>query len=786
MNPTRLTSGQDVPTPPILAPLLVGILLATAPLAAAGADISVERSENAVQIDRRSAAPASQRVRPDALILHSTRVDEVRKPALPAVPVSTAPHIAAQEAPPGRIPSANALAPRDERYGAELAALGGLDAAGALALPAAHIVRIGHEVEGRRDGGGALLLGWLSIQRQQPDAALAWFERAARWGRQGEAQRGKDQALFALATAAALSGDRARALQAVRGLADTDRATAMESLGWQLMDAGRPAEAAMYFADIGTEAAVFGRVLALRASAGTGEAGRLACDEAGRSERVARLCADALSEALIAAGEAGRHTEVLALGRTLETRGMARFDLEPMIAWSALRSGDAAAAAGRFERLLSNTDDPGTAFGLIESLRAMGDDARLAAMAAKFPAVGRILQGELRDRAFSRKQFDLAERLDPQHQTAPGRRPWAVDAGIEMSRTSGEPGLGRLFTLTQRLGVEGMVGELRIRAEAQSATLRTGQADRTADLGLRPIGPDAHDPLEGDTTALARVSARWEGPDLTLFGSVGSSPMGGAVSARTIGDLGLTWYRDPFSVTAQVFRRIVGPSLLAYSGALDPVEGKRWGGVVERGAAVLGVWAPGEAISAALGAEWAELEGRDVADNRRYKLSASLAYDLRPEGFDYLRVGPLVLVSSYQRNLSHFTYGHGGYYSPQSNVQAGLLFDALTAENQRQQWRAVGTVLHGRAVEEDVPRFPGHAADAGRYDGATTRGLSAELRVQWARLIAPQLIVGAYAGVSSASDYDHLHAGVMLRVPFEPRSSIVSADLPIADSGTRR
>lgn len=136
------------------------------------------------------------------------------------------------------------------------------------------------------------------------------------------------------------------------------------------------------------------------------------------------------------------------------------------------------------------------------------------------------------------------------------------------------------------------------------------------------------------------------------------------------------------------------------------------------------MWAPGGRISAALGAEWAELGGRDVADNHRYQFSGSLAYDLRPEGFDYLRVGPLLQYSAYQRNLRHFTYGHGGYCSPQRNLQWGLL--------------------------------------------------------------APHLIVGAYAAVSSAPGYDHAHAGVMLRVTFEPRSSLVSADLPFADPRTRR
>ena len=98
----------------------------------------------------------------------------------------------------------------------------------------------------------------------------------------------------------------------------------------------------------------------------------------------------------------------------------------------------------------------------------------------------------------------------------------------------------------------------------------------------------------------------------------------------------------------------------------------------------------------------------------------------------------------------------------------------------------MGTILHGSADEDAAPRFPAQAADGAQYAETTTRGLAANLEVQWARLLAPHLIVGAYAAVSSAPGYDHAHAGVMLRVPFEPRSSLVSADLPFADPRTRR
>ncbi|MBS0510532.1 MAG: BCSC C-terminal domain-containing protein [Proteobacteria bacterium] len=785
-----------VPSPLALASLLIGAFAASPALVAAEQGLAVERRTNAVEIERQQAAPTTQRAARDALAGHATDFDQGtgRRPVLEPSPAAAHSAVDHRSVARRALAQPGSASRRDDRYGATLANLGRLDAEGVRALSAERLSAVGREVQARRDGGGALLLGWLALQRQAADAAASWFDRAAQWGRAGEAQEGKDQALLALARQAALDGEEVSALQLAREIAEPRRAEAMTTLGWMLLDAGRPAQAATFFSAVASvsalesaaEPALYGQILAWRASALADESRRLACDNARQSARIAMACGDSLAAAMVAAYESGRHAEVLEHAATLSSLGIARPDLEPLVAWSALRTGDARAAAGRFERLAAQSDDPGPVYGLIESLRGAGEDERLAALADRLPLVARILGAEQRDRAFARKQFDLAERLDPHHATAPGRIGWAVDATAELSRTSGDSGLDRLTMWTQRVGVEGMAGEVRLRIEAQGASLRAGRPGGNADLGWRHTAPDAYPPLEEDKTAQGRVSARWELPDLTLFGSLGSSPAGGAVSSSATGDFGLTYYRDPYSATAQVFQRVVGPSLLAYSGTRDPVLGQRWGGVLERGASVLGVWAPGGRLSAALGAEWAELDGHDVADNHRYQLSGSLAYDLKPEGFDYLRVGPLLQYSAYQRNLRYFTYGHGGYYSPQRSLQWGLLVDALSAENQRQQWRAVGTILHGSADEDAAPRFPARPADGGQYAETTTRGLAANLEVQWARLLAPHLIVGAYAAVSSAPGYDHAHAGVMLRVPFEPRSSLVSADLPFADPRTRR
>jgi hypothetical protein len=60
-----------------------------------------------------------------------------------------------------------------------------------------------------------------------------------------------------------------------------------------------------------------------------------------------------------------------------------------------------------------------------------------------------------------------------------------------------------------------------------------------------------------------------------------------------------------------------------------------------------------------------DLEGENVASNQGVSLNMGLATDLRLRGFDYFTLGPDVSFDAYRKNLSHFTLGHGGYFSPE-------------------------------------------------------------------------------------------------------------------------
>ena len=176
------------------------------------------------------------------------------------------------------------------------------------------------------------------------------------------------------------------------------------------------------------------------------------------------------------------------------------------------------------------------------------------------------------------------------------------------------------------------------------------------------------------------------------------------------------------------------------------------------------------------------MTGEEGQENQRLFLRGDLSRDVKEavgqNDADYFRVGPFLSYLSYRENLSHFTLGHGGYYSPQSSLSVGVAMDWLTAEGRTKQFRLRAALGYEQAENDDAPRFPLDDT-GGEYDGSTSSGVGVNLRGEGMWLLHAHLMAGGYAGFASAEEYDESFAGVLLRVPFDGRKAVVSSDLPL-------
>ncbi|UWN51873.1 Cellulose synthase operon protein C [Alcanivorax sp. ALC70] len=184
------------------------------------------------------------------------------------------------------------------------------------------------------------------------------------------------------------------------------------------------------------------------------------------------------------------------------------------------------------------------------------------------------------------------------------------------------------------------------------------------------------------------------------FGAdIGSTPYGFEVT-NLVG--GVTWAPEVapntrFRITAQ--RRAVKDSLLSYAGVEDPATGDRWGGVTRTGAE-LGLAFDNGDVGTYGDLGFYSYQGHNVDDNQEAVFNLGAYVKPINERWRELQTGVHLNYRSFDENRGQFTYGHGGYFSPQDYVS--LAFPITYQESYNKvTWNArVSPGFQSYSVEE--------------------------------------------------------------------------------------
>lgn len=249
-----------------------------------------------------------------------------------------------------------------------------------------------------------------------------------------------------------------------------------------------------------------------------------------------------------------------------------------------------------------------------------------------------------------------------------------------------------------------------------------------------------------------------------LRADIGTTPLGFPVSnivggARFDGDFGKLGY------SVEASRRSVTSSLLSYAGTRDPRTGQVWGGVVATGARLgisldeggtLGFWS-------SLGMH--SLTGRNVQTNNRIQLMAGGQWRVINEENRLLSVGLTGMYWHHSQNAGEYTFGHGGYYSPQNYRSLSLPVTygeryprfswvvraaVSTSQSQTQSaaYFATAPLMQAQAVALAPATFvtPVYAGGPGRGKGYSLRGA-------WEYQVNRKLFVGGQVAIERSEFY---------------------------------
>ena len=362
-----------------------------------------------------------------------------------------------------------------------------------------------------------------------------------------------------------------------------------------------------------------------------------------------------------------------------------------------------------------------------------------------------------------------------------------VSGGIVFRNRAGENGLSDLTDIEAPVQGRIQAGNGHIVITATPVTLDAGTADNLGTT-LSRFGSGA----AGTATEYGSQTANGVGLSLgyestRLDGDIGVTPAG----FRENNYVGGLQYNgsvtDKVSYSLAVARRAVTDSLLSYAGAHDQLEGLEWGGVTSSGALASLAWDDGTS-GLYTNAEYQYYEGHNVASNTAIKGGGGVYTRLLKDADQTLTIGLNTTIMGYNRNLSYFTYGQGGYFSPQQYVILNLPVE-WTGRNGPFTYDVKGSigVQHYRQDASDY--FPlgdntsaalrsalitaGTAPDSGAiYPAQSKTGVAYSFSAVGEYQLAPQLAVGATASLGNAYQYREWLGAVYVRYSFTKQAGL--------------
>ena len=249
------------------------------------------------------------------------------------------------------------------------------------------------------------------------------------------------------------------------------------------------------------------------------------------------------------------------------------------------------------------------------------------------------------------------------------------------------------------------------------------------------------------------------------FGLAGGiSPQGFAVH-NVIGGIRFRPGNGPLTLMA--VRDSVKDSLLSYAGARDPATDLRWGGVVANTGTINFSTAPRtnatyQTIGVYASGSYSFLQGLNVPDNWSVTANAGLYWQM----VQGLTMGVNGGAMHYDRDLKYFSFGQGGYFSPQQYFLASIPI-SWYSRHPRFEYaiRFSGGVQY--LQEASTPLYPVPPGSAlvhqGSYASDSSVAANYDLNLHLGYRIAPHVYLGTFATANNARDYYTQSAGFSLK-----------------------
>ncbi|MCT4703331.1 cellulose synthase complex outer membrane protein BcsC [Enterobacteriaceae bacterium H20N1] len=337
---------------------------------------------------------------------------------------------------------------------------------------------------------------------------------------------------------------------------------------------------------------------------------------------------------------------------------------------------------------------------------------------------------------------------------------------------SGTPGYSDLQAHTTMLQVDAPLSDGRMWFRTDIVNMDAGTFNNSGDGGYNERwGTCAENACSGSNQQRANgasLAVGWK--NTTWNADIGTTPLGFDV-VDVVGGVSYSNDLGPLGYTLNAHRRPISSSMLSFAGQRDPNTNTVWGGVRATGIGVSTSYDKGEANGVWASLSGDTLTGKNVEDNWRVRFMTGYYYKLINENNRRLTVGLTNMLWHYDKDLSDYFLGQGGYYSPQQYVSFAIpIIWRQRTENWSWELGGSGSWSHSKSnagkrypVSGLVPATLDYPDRNDTFGGSSSNGFGYTARALVERRLDSHWSIGAGIDIQEAKDYTPSHALIFVR-----------------------
>ena len=348
---------------------------------------------------------------------------------------------------------------------------------------------------------------------------------------------------------------------------------------------------------------------------------------------------------------------------------------------------------------------------------------------------------------------------------------WLTTA-VNYTRDSGTPGFSDLTSTTSMV-------EMNARLFGGVLTLRGDHVVYDVGRLTKADAVDKFGSVRSDTDRFLSPAQREEGTSVAIAWQndtwafdIGTTPQGFHYE-DWVGGLEYSFDIGQVGLSLEAYRRAKDSSLLAFAGQQNAESDHWWGGVRRTGAAINLSWDMGGAHGVWSKLSYEKLKGHRVADNDAWQWMGGYYHRLIAKPNHETRLGASAMYWHFDKDLSGYTAGQGGYYSPQQYVSLGVMaLDRGRTANW--SWEVQGRIGVAYAETDNIKRYPHNEVwnliqqqfnlkENPTEPGDSGTSLSYSVTATVERRLNEHWVLGATAGASKSEGYEPHYAMLYLR-----------------------